>query len=118
MDKLDGNITQEFWIEKHTQWNQELESIQGNLIEHEKSSVKYLEEGIRIFELCTNAYSLYSKRVPEEKVKMLKILLSNLTLNGGKVSYTYKEPFDILAKGLSFDKTYAWRDSNPRPSGS
>lgn len=109
LDKLDGNITQEFWLEKHTQWNRELESIQGNLIGHEKSSVKYLEEGIKILELCTNAYSLYSLREPEEKVKMLKILLSNCTLKGGKVSYTYKEPFDILAKGLSFNKTYAWR---------
>lgn len=118
LDKLDGNITQEFWLEKHAQWNKELELIQGNLIGHEKSSIKYLEEGIRIFELCTNAYSLYSKREPEEKVKMLKILLSNCTLKGGKASYTYKEPFDILAKGLSFDNTYARRDSNPRPFGS
>lgn len=75
LDKLDGNITQEFWLEKHTQWNQELETIQRNLIGDEKSSVKYFEEGIRILELCTNAYNLYSRREPEEKVKMLKILL-------------------------------------------
>ena len=76
------------------------------------------KKGIQILELCTNAYSLYSKREPYQKAKMLKILLSNSTLKGGKIGYEYKKPFDILAKGLAFDKTYAWRDSNPRPLGS
>lgn len=118
IDKLDGNISTEFWLEKHTQWNNELETIQIVLNSHEKSSSKYLEEGIKILELCTNAYSLYSLQTPDEKVKLLKTLLSNLTLKAGKVSYTYKKPFDILAKGLAFDKDHAWRDSNPRPFGS
>ena len=118
IDKLDGNITNEFWLEKHTQWNNELETIQIVLNSHEKTSVKYLEHGIKILELCTNAYRLYSHKLPEEKAKMLKILLSNSSLKGGKVGYEYKKPFDILAKGLAFDKDHARRDSNPRPFGS
>jgi site-specific DNA recombinase len=118
IDKLDGTITNEFWQERHTQWNNELETIQVVLNAHEKTSVKYLEEGIKILELCTNAYRLYSKKIPEDKVKLLKILLSNSTLKGGKIGYEYKKPFDILAKGLACNKDHARRDSNPRPFGS
>jgi hypothetical protein len=107
IDKLDGNITNEFWFDKHTQWNNELETIQIVLNSYEKTSVKYLEEGVKILELCTKAYRLYSHKLPDEKVKMLKILLSNSTLKGGKIGYEYNKPFDILAKGLAFDKKYA-----------
>lgn len=114
MDKLDGVITESFWTEKDAQWNKELSTIRAVLQAHEKAGMNYLKEGIKILELCNKAYSLYSSEIAEEKTKILKYLLSNSQLKDGKLSYTYKKPFDLFAKGLSCHKEYPRQDSNLR----
>ena len=118
IDKLDGKIDEEFWLIQHNEWTSQLEKIKTIINAHDKANDKYLKYGINILELAEDAYNLYIEQSPEEKAKMLKIILSNCILKDGKLSYEYKKPFDILAKGLAFDKDHAWRDSNPRPSGS
>ena len=63
-------------------------------------------------------FTTYVKTKPftnEIKRKIVNSLLSNLTLRDGKLSYTYKKPFDILAKGLCCSKWWAAVDSNHRP---
>lgn len=101
IDKLDEKISEEFWFDKDSQWNKELETVEAVLNAHKKAGMNYLKEGIKTLELCEKAYSLYNNETAEEKAKILKYLLSNSELEGGKLSYTYKKPFDIFAKGLS-----------------
>lgn len=118
VDKLDGVINEEFWYEKHRKWNEELATISNLIDSFNKANDQYLQTGIQILELVNNTHDLYLEESPEEKRKMLKMLLSNCTLKDGKISYTYKKPFDLLAEGLAINKDYARRDSNPRPFGS
>ena len=66
-------------------------------------------------ELSETAYNKYLEGNDEIKRKIVNSILSNLTLRDGKLSYTYKKPFDILAKGLSCSKWWAAVDSNHRP---
>ena len=73
-------------------------------LSHAVVFISTLEYGIQVLELANNAYSLYLDAPPDEKVKLLKILLSNSYMKDGKLSYEYKKPFDILAKGLSCNK--------------
>lgn len=112
IDKLDGIVSNEFWFEKNNEWKNQLETIETLLSAHKETSMKYLNEGIKTLELCTNAYRLYSNQNAQEKLNLLKILLQNCTLKDGKLDYTYKKPFDILAKGLAFSKKYPGQDSN------
>ncbi len=66
--KLDDKITEDFWLEKDTQWNKELSTIRTILEAHEKAGMNYLKEGIKILELCNKAYSLYSNENAECKL--------------------------------------------------
>ena len=103
-DKLDGVITEEFWKEQHNRLKEQHEKILITIEAHEKSNISTLEYGIQVLELANNAYNLYLGAEDEEKVKLLKIILSNSYMKDGKLSYEYKKPFDILAKGLSCSK--------------
>ncbi|MFH0702102.1 MAG: recombinase family protein [bacterium] len=107
IDKLDGKINEEFWINQHNEWTDQLEKIKIIINAHDKANDSYLKSGIEILELANNVYNLYTSQESEEKAKLLKIILSNSELKDGKLSYTYKKPLDILAEGLSFKKSHA-----------
>ena len=47
---------------------------------------------------------------------MLDYLISNVTLEGEKVSYDYNLPFSYFVNFSKSNKKYARRDSNARPS--
>lgn len=112
IDKLDGLIDETFWLEQHNKWKIELEKIETIIQAHSKTNIRYIEEGVGILELAQKASFLYEKQNSEEKLKLLKILLSNSWLKDGKLSYEYKKPFDILAEGLGSKKDWAILDSN------
>jgi site-specific DNA recombinase len=101
VDKLDGIISESFWLEKHNKWTADLNRIQDVVKAYDTANKNYLESGIKFLELANMAYSLYLGRSTKDKAQLLNILLSNCTLKDGIAHYEYKKPFDILAKGLS-----------------
>lgn len=111
VDKLDGKIDEDFWLEKHNEWKAQLIRIKSVLNSHDETHDKFINEGVKIIELACNAYDKYSVQNGEEKAEMLKILLSNSWLNDEKLSYNYNRPFDILAKGLDEIK----QNNDPKP---
>lgn len=112
VDKLDGNISNEFWLEKKNQWINELDEIENLLHAFNDSDKKYYDAGIKILELVKNAYKAYSKQNNVEKRKMLKFLVSNSTINDKKVSYDYNLPFAYFVNFDSCQEKYPGQDSN------
>ena len=112
IDKLDNLITEEFWLEKHNQWTLELDKLQTLVTAHDKANKSYIENGIQILNIASEAYELYISQSGNEKIKLLKIILSNFLLTGENISYEYKKPFDILAEGLACTTTLGRKDSN------
>lgn len=112
IDKLDENISVEFWQAKHNEWNAQLLQNENIIKAHIKANKNFIESGVRILELAEKAPELYLKQNYFERAKLLKTLLSNCTLEGENVGYIYKKPFDILAEGLSCNKTLGRKDSN------
>jgi hypothetical protein len=106
VDKLDGNISNEFWLEKKTQWINELDEIENLLHDFNNADKKYYDKGIKILELVRNAYKAYSRQNHVEKRKMLKFLLSNCTLKDKKVSYDYNLPFAYFVNFDSYQEKY------------
>jgi len=101
IDKLDGNITDEFYREKVDDWRSEQEEIKSAIERHENADSNYLTQGVHILELCNKAYPLYLRQTPSERAKLLHYILSNCTLIDGTPYPTYRKPFDLLAKGLT-----------------
>jgi site-specific DNA recombinase len=58
----------------------------------------YHFDGVMLLELVQNARRLYESRSPQEKRRLLDILLSNCTWGGGVLKPTRNQPFDLIAK--------------------
>lgn len=111
IDKLtdeyyEDKITAEFYNEKRIKWTHDLDKILIKLEALHNTEKKFYEEGIRIIETLKNAYWLYKRQNNSEKRKMLNYLLSNVTLNGEKVSYDYNLPFSYFVNFDSCRKKY------------
>jgi site-specific DNA recombinase len=132
VDKLDGEISREFYEQKSNQWRLEQEAVLRKIEKHQDANRAYLDEGIRILELAQRAVFLYEKQTPHEKRRLLNFVLSNSLWKDGKLIPNYRKPFDLLAvtnsayqqkKATScsesdlFDIWLPGTDSNHQPSG-
>lgn len=132
LDKLDGEITREFYEQKSSQWRREQEGILRKIEKHQDANRAYLDEGIRLLELAQHAAILYEKQEMPEKRRLLNFVCSNSIWKDGKLIPNYRKPFDLLAvtnqayqaekttssseNGL-FDFWLPGTDSNRQPSG-
>ena len=97
-------------------WRLEQEKCQEQLAKHQQANQNYLESGLKILELAKDLEAQYLKANDLQKRQMLKILLSNCTLNDVTPSPTYRKPFCWVAEGpLSIKLRRDW-DSNPGTS--
>ncbi len=117
IDKLDGKISEEYWLAKHNQWSNELNIVQENVKTYENANISFMEDCEKILKICNEIKSLYIIGDNSEKRELLNYVLQNLTLEGEKLCYTYKKPFDIFAKGLNRNKKLPRLDSNQQPTG-
>ncbi|HDY90150.1 MAG TPA: recombinase family protein [bacterium] len=110
IDKLDGNISEEFYKDKVNEWKEEQEKILEQLKNHQNANSNYFAEGIHILELAQKVYSLYLKQKHTEKRKLLNYLLSNCTLDGVSLYPVYRKPFNWLIKGGEKGEWLPWLD--------
>ncbi len=101
-DKLDGKIAEDFWERLMTEWRMEEQQIKMAI-----QGLSGAETGDRaldaqkIFELANSAYSLYVSQNSVEKAKLLKLVVSNFSVDAVSVTPTYRKPFDMIAKRLN-----------------
>ena len=117
LDKLDGTISEQFWLERHNQWTMELMHLQSTIEAYEKSNIDFMGNGINILNLLTNIEKTYLMSDIDAKKQILNTVLQNSYLKDGKLSYIYKKPFNIFAKGLNYLENLGRKDSNLRMAG-
>ena len=104
VDRLDGKITEEFWEAKSAEWQEEERALLASLRELEQAgNPERALDRIRILELANKAHSLYVTQTPQEKAKLLRMVLSNCAVDAVSVYPTYRKPFDMIferARGL------------------
>ena len=118
LDKLDGRISEEFWLRKTAEWQGEEQQILLTIGGLNQAQPERLLDAVRILELANKAYSLYLKQSAAEKAKLLRIVLSNCKSDASSIYPTYRKPFDMVFARAKNDEWRARRDSNSRPSGS
>lgn len=101
-DKLCGKISDGIWDRESKEWQGELDETNQRLAACDSATGNYDETGTRILELANTAYGLYLEQTTEEKAKLLRELLSNLTFTRETLCPTYNKPFDILTAGARF----------------
>jgi site-specific DNA recombinase len=132
IDKLDGKVSENFFIRKSEEWGTEQANILRQIEQHQGANRFYLEEGTRLLELAQKAVTLYKKQEMEEKRRLLNFVFSNSTWKDGKLTPVYRKPFDLLAltntayqkekavsskKDSLFENWLPGQDSNLQPSG-
>jgi site-specific DNA recombinase len=118
VDKLDGRISEDFWTRKSDEWRMEGQRICAELRALELVKPERMLDGARILELAHKAHFLYLKQTPEEQAKLLKVVVSNCSIDATTVYPTYRKLFDLI---FTHRKNEGWRaraDSNRRPCAS
>lgn len=88
VDKLDGKVSEGFWLDKSRVWEAEQARLVSQIQAHQVADHRYYDDGFKLLELASKAYELYTKQPVEQKNKFLRILLSNCTLQDGTLRPT------------------------------
>jgi len=103
-DKLDGKITEDFYQRKFEQYSQELGEFSDSIKKHNDTSVKYFELGVNIYDLSQKAKEIYlkakEKNMVEEQRNLIRLTFANLTLNEGRVGFSYTPVFKLLSEAV------------------
>ena len=68
-----------------------------------------------LLELANRAYELFKSSEVEERRQLIKLVLSNLRVEGKTVRYDAIKPFDTIIKYADDQLWLPRRDSNPQP---
>lgn len=77
LDKIDGKISEDFWLEQNRKWLAEKENLSIKLVNYQKADTNYLEHATFILELAKKAPVLFKQANLEQKRKLIGMLFSN-----------------------------------------
>ena len=95
---LDNAIDKDIYERKKSEITKEINLLESqianfnNNLEQVHISMKYL------LEVVSRVYELYASSENERKRKILKLVFPNFWLNGSKLSYDIRKPFDLFIK--------------------
>lgn len=98
VDKLDGVVDSAFYDKMSNQWRDELNRCQQEIDRLQIVDKSYMDEGVQILELASNAQRLFEKQEPHQKRLLLNFLLSNCSWEDGEVTAIVLQPLDSIAE--------------------
>jgi site-specific DNA recombinase len=109
-EKLEGNITPEFYERKFAQYSQELDDVTNALQRHKNANLSYIELGASILDLTQRAREIYAYASPEKKRKLLSIVFAGLRLKDKTLVPDYNKAFQFIRERVEVinteDSTY------------
>jgi site-specific DNA recombinase len=135
IDKLDGTITSAYYDRRSAEFRADQVRIQTALTDHQSANQSYLDLGIQLVELASQAADLFERQPSDARRDLLKFVVSNCTWQEGRLAVSYRPPFDLILEtaeatarndrgdpgdGPSEGQIEIWsgaRDSNPGPHG-
>ena len=98
LDKLDGEITGEFYREHKQKSEREIEQVSRQIEAHDAANLSYLDAGVNLIELAGKAGELYARQTLPEKRRLLELFVSNSVYEDGSLTANFREPFDYIAE--------------------
>lgn len=115
-DKLNEEISKDYWASITTKWKLEQADIELQLTSLREVNTAYIEQGMKLMELAQQAPVLFQHMTTEEKREMVNLVLSNPKIKNGSIEYDLRKPFSMFSEVTDLEKWRSERDSNPRPS--
>jgi site-specific DNA recombinase len=96
-DKLERRITSDEYDNLCKEWDQELLELETQLAQHNKADKEFFSAISTLADIAARAAELFAGSKPEQKCKLVNFIFSNLRLEGKKLLYELKMPFDKMA---------------------
>lgn len=115
--RLEKSISQDMFEKKSQSLRDELVKFNVEKQIHQNADNNFKNTIATAFTLASKAYDIFESSKITEKRNLIAFMFSNLKLNGEKLVFTLKKPFDLMVN-LSQQPTWLPRqDSNLRPIG-
>jgi hypothetical protein len=97
-DKLDGRIDNALFDRMSAQWQVEQTRLLGKIERHGEAQESYMKSGVQLLELARDASRLFGQQAPNEKRRLLNLVLSTCGWNRGQVRANFRQPSELLAE--------------------
>ena len=99
-DKIEGKITEEFWLRQTRQWQEEQIRRQEEVKRlDEGSPSNYISAARKVLEPLISLSDKYKLKDAFKRGALLRTLCSNGLQRGKSIEPVYRKPYDILARG-------------------
>jgi len=99
MDKLEGKISEEFWLEQQKTWQARANALRAEMKRLDNIDWFGICEDItEVLRLASKAHEIYSRMDDFERREILTRILSNSYLYREKLDVVWREPFNWFAK--------------------
>ena len=115
MDKLKGRITDEQYDKYYQSLHQQSEDIKDRLIRLQEAEDNYYETAKSILTISRRAHELFISSEVEERRMLIKLVLSNVTVEGENLLCIAHKPFNLMLECADRKLWSGRRDSNSQP---
>ena len=113
-DKLDGKIEQERYDKKLSDFKEQQADILFKMKQFDNASKTFYITADKVLSLAKRAEELFESSEVEEKRQLVNFLFLNLQMDGKKLLYKLKAPFDEVLVANESHLGGDMRESNPR----
>lgn len=110
LDKIDGSISEEFYIERRDEFQKRLDELTLQQHQNMVETDEIMEKANICIELLKNAHSKYLEYDTNKKRYFLKMLVSNFSYDGQNLHVNLKSTTEALLDSAHFDKWWGLRD--------
>lgn len=114
IDKLKGKISDEQYDNFYQSFISQKEDITSRLSNLNEAEDNYYITAKYVLELSNRAYELFMGSEVEERRQLINLVLQNLKLDGQKLVYDVRKPFDEIVKSNDRNEWLGRQDSNLR----
>lgn len=110
--RLEGSITKDEYDKKANELRAEQYNIKTKLEKHVDADEEFVITLEYILDVASRSHELFESSGNEQKRRILNLVFSNFSLNGSKLEYEVKRPFNMLVKKSSCPIKLGRKDSN------
>ena len=110
-------ITKDIYDRKHTQLVNRQHEVGTLLEQHHSGDEQFKIALTNLVSLASKAYDIFERSTNEEKRQLMGYVFSNLGLEGAKLRFSLKPPFNLFTDLTTYQEWLPGPDSNQRPIG-
>jgi len=101
-------ITKDMFDKKLKEYKEKQVELEAKMQNYTKADENYYLTANMVLNLAKKAYEIFQSSEVEEKRQLLNFLLQNLTLDGKKLNFELKTPFDTVLQSSKCSNLLRW----------